>query len=154
MVRVDGGGPFHPAVSQYGGPEVRGRRAPRPSTRGFFGDVYLTFDAVGGTGAVDSGGQVIPNLPAGSIAVGVVVEPLIAWMWVGGLLIGVGGLLALCRADAAPADRPGVVASRRSSPRPRPRPTRRRTSRTVDSDGAAETPDEAAGRRSGSGGGS
>ena len=35
------------------------------------------------------------RLPAGSVAIGVVIEPLVAWLWAGGLLIGVGGLLAL-----------------------------------------------------------
>jgi hypothetical protein len=34
-------------------------------------------------------------LPKGSVAIGVVIEPLVAWLWAGGLLIGVGGLLAL-----------------------------------------------------------
>ena len=29
------------------------------------------------------------------MAIGVVIEPLVAWLWAGGLLIGVGGLLAL-----------------------------------------------------------
>src|SRR6202167_4180056 len=52
-------------------------------------DVYLTFDAVGGTGAA-SGAQVKGNLPAGSVLLGVTVEPLIAWLWIGGLLLGVG----------------------------------------------------------------
>ncbi len=42
-----------------------------------------------------SGSQAIDNLPPGSVAIGVVVEPLVAWLWAGGLLIGVGGLLAL-----------------------------------------------------------
>jgi hypothetical protein len=61
---------------------------------GFSGDVYLTFDAVGGLGST-SGNQAISNLPAGSVAIGVVIEPLVAWLWAGGLLIGIGGLLAL-----------------------------------------------------------
>ena len=42
-----------------------------------------------------SGNQAINNLPQGSVAIGVVIEPLVAWLWAGGLLIGVGGLLAL-----------------------------------------------------------
>jgi cytochrome c-type biogenesis protein CcmF len=93
LVKVDGGGVFHPAVTQFGGPnsEVVGTPA---IDSGLFGDVYLTFDAVGGSGPA-SGAVPIPNLAAGSIALGVVVEPLLAWMWVGGLLIGLGGLLAL-----------------------------------------------------------
>ncbi len=42
-----------------------------------------------------SGNSPVPNLPAGSVAIGVVVEPLLAWLWAGGLLVGLGGLLAL-----------------------------------------------------------
>jgi len=56
--------------------------------------VYLTFDQVGGDGDV-SGNVPIPNLPAGSVAIGVVIEPLLAWLWAGGLLIGLGGVMAL-----------------------------------------------------------
>jgi cytochrome c biogenesis factor len=61
---------------------------------GLTGDVYLTFDAVGGLGAT-SGNQAINNLPPGAVAIGVVIEPLVAWLWAGGLLIGLGGILAL-----------------------------------------------------------
>ncbi len=93
VIEVDGGGPFTPAVSKYDGPSSEAVGTPAIDS-GFFDDVYLTFDAVGGVGA-STGGQGIANLPAGSIAVTVVVEPLIAWMWVGGLIIGLGGLLAL-----------------------------------------------------------
>ena len=92
-VTVDGTGPYLPAISQFGGSQSVAVGTPAIDS-GFFGDVYLTFDAVGGTGRT-SGAQVIPNLPAGSIAVGVVVEPLLAWMWAGGFLIGLGGALAL-----------------------------------------------------------
>ena len=93
LVRVDGGGPFRPAVSQYGGPssEVVGTPA---IDSGFFGDVYLTWDATGRTGK-STGGNVVSTLPRTAIALGAIVEPLMAWMWVGGILIGVGGLLAM-----------------------------------------------------------
>jgi hypothetical protein len=50
-------------------------------------DVYVTFDAVGGNGAT-SGAQVQNNLPAGSVVLGVTVEPLLAWLWIGGLCSG------------------------------------------------------------------
>ncbi|HVX23505.1 MAG TPA: cytochrome c-type biogenesis CcmF C-terminal domain-containing protein [Acidimicrobiales bacterium] len=93
VVRVDGGGLFYPAVSQYGGPKSQAVGTPAIDS-GFFDDVYLTFDAIGGTGRV-TGGQVVANLPHNAIAVTVVVEPLIVWMWTGGLVIGLGGLLAL-----------------------------------------------------------
>jgi cytochrome c-type biogenesis protein CcmF len=93
QVRIDGGGIFRPAVTQFAGAnsEVVGTPA---IDSGFTGDVYLTFDAIGGTGPATAA-QEFPNLPKGAVAVGVVVEPLIAWMWAGGLLIGLGGLLAL-----------------------------------------------------------
>ncbi len=92
-IKVDGGGVFRPAVSQFGGPrsEVVGTPAIDSAAAG---DVYLTFDADGANGP-SSGASVVPGLPRDAIAVGVVVEPLLAWMWAGGLLIGLGGLLAL-----------------------------------------------------------
>ncbi|HEX4081696.1 MAG TPA: cytochrome c-type biogenesis CcmF C-terminal domain-containing protein, partial [Acidimicrobiales bacterium] len=93
VIRVDGGGRFYPAISRYGGPSSQVVGTPAIDS-GFFDDVYLTFDEAGGVGA-STGGQGIANLPAGSVAVTVVVEPLIAWMWAGGLIIGLGGLLAL-----------------------------------------------------------
>jgi cytochrome c-type biogenesis protein CcmF len=93
LVRVDGGGPFRPAVSQYGGPSSEAVGTPAIDS-GLFGDVYLTWDATGRTGKT-TGGSVVPTLPKTAIAVGAIVEPLIAWMWAGGLLIGLGGLLAM-----------------------------------------------------------
>jgi cytochrome c-type biogenesis protein CcmF len=91
VVKVDGG-VFTPATTSFGSAlSVVGTPA---IDSGLFDDVYLTFDAVGGLGAA-SGNQAINNLPKGSVAIGVVIEPLVAWLWAGGLLIGVGGLLAL-----------------------------------------------------------
>jgi cytochrome c-type biogenesis protein CcmF len=91
IVKVDGGA-FYPATTSFGSAlSVVGTPA---IDSGLFDDVYLTFDAVGGLGA-SSGNQAIDNLPKGSVAIGVVVEPLVAWLWAGGLLIGIGGVLAL-----------------------------------------------------------
>jgi cytochrome c-type biogenesis protein CcmF len=92
-VRVDGGGVFYPAVTQFAGTNSEAVGTPAIDS-GFTGDVYLTFDAIGGSGAATAA-QEFPNLPKGAVAIGVIVEPLIAWMWAGGLLIGLGGLLAL-----------------------------------------------------------
>jgi cytochrome c-type biogenesis protein CcmF len=92
LVRVDGGGVFTPAVTNFG--SALSEVGTPAIDSGFTGDVYLTFDAVGGLGA-SSGNQPIAHLPAGSVAIGVVIEPLLAWLWAGGLLIGVGGVLAL-----------------------------------------------------------
>jgi cytochrome c-type biogenesis protein CcmF len=91
LVKVDGA-VFTPATTSFGSAlSVVGTPA---IDSGFTGDVYLTFDAVGGLGST-SGNQAINNLPAGSVAIGVVIEPLVAWLWAGGLLIGIGGVLAL-----------------------------------------------------------
>jgi cytochrome c-type biogenesis protein CcmF len=91
VVKVDGG-VFTPATTSFGSAlSVVGTPA---IDSGLFDDVYLTFDAVGGLGSA-SGNQAINNLPRGSVAIGVVIEPLVAWLWAGGLLIGVGGVLAL-----------------------------------------------------------
>jgi cytochrome c-type biogenesis protein CcmF len=59
-------------------------------------DVYVTFDAVGGTGAT-SGAQVRSDLPAGSVLLGVTVEPLLSWLWIGGLVIGLGAAASFVR---------------------------------------------------------
>jgi len=91
LVKVDGG-VFAPATTSFG--SALSTVGTPAIDSGLFGDVYLTFDAVGGLGAT-SGNQAIANLPSGSVAIGVVIEPLVAWLWAGGLLIGLGGALAL-----------------------------------------------------------
>jgi cytochrome c-type biogenesis protein CcmF len=92
LVKVDGGGVFTPATTSFGGALATVGTPAIDS--GALGDVYLTFDQVGGLGDT-SGSSPVPNLPAGSVAIGVVVEPLLAWLWAGGLLVGLGGFLAL-----------------------------------------------------------
>jgi cytochrome c-type biogenesis protein CcmF len=59
-------------------------------------DVYVTFDAVGGNGET-SGAQVQSNLPAGSVVLGVTVEPLLSWLWIGGLVVGLGSGISFLR---------------------------------------------------------
>lgn len=59
-------------------------------------DVYVTFDAVGGEGST-SGAQVADDVPSGSVVLGVTVEPLLAWLWLGGLIIGLGSALSFFR---------------------------------------------------------
>ena len=96
---------FTPATTSFGSAlSVVGTPA---IDSGLFDDVYLTFDAVGGLGSA-SGNQAINNLPKGSVAIGVVIEPLVAWLWAGGLLIGVGGAARARSRVAAPGHRPGV----------------------------------------------
>jgi cytochrome c-type biogenesis protein CcmF len=119
VVRIDGGGLFYPAVSQYDGSASDGVLTPAIDS-GLFGDVYLSLSGIGGIGQ-STGASVVSNLPAGWVAITVVIEPLIAWMWAGGLLIGLGGLLALLpggrRRPTDPASSPApVVVTNRGEP--------------------------------------
>ncbi len=91
VVLVDGAR-FYPALTQYNGRADR-VETPAIDSSPLGDDVYLTPDQVG-AGAV-SGGQVVPGLRPGWIVLGVTVEPLVAWLWAGGILAGVGALLAL-----------------------------------------------------------
>ena len=78
-VRVDGGKVYAPAVHQFpfatqaiGSPSVKS---------GLRDDVYLTLAAP-------------PDHPGGTAVIGVIVQPLIIWLWIGGLLMAAGTALA------------------------------------------------------------
>jgi len=93
-VTVDGHA-LRPAVTTYHG--RNGQTVGTPAIDSNLArDVYVTFDAVGGNGST-SGAQVQDNLPAGSVVLGVTVEPLLAWLWLGGIMIGVGSALSFVR---------------------------------------------------------
>lgn len=95
VVRVNGSGPLYPAITTFTGREGQVVGTPAISSN-FWRDVYLTFDAVGGNGTA-SGAQVANDLPAGSVVLGVTVEPLLSWLWIGGLVIGGGSILSFSR---------------------------------------------------------
>ncbi len=80
VIFIDGQGPYYPSVSQFGtNPQVVGT----PSVRaGVVRDIYLTLDSP-------------PTKSSSSILLGVVIEPFVSWLWVGGGLMGLGGLVAL-----------------------------------------------------------
>ena len=92
VIKVDGAGEFKPGISQFAGRSSESVGSPAIDSS-VFGDVYLTFDAQGNQGGT-SGAQVSPGLAPGSIVIGVIVEPLLPWLWIGGVIIGIGGLLA------------------------------------------------------------
>ena len=109
-VSVDGH-PLRPAITTFHGRSAQPVGTPAIDSN-LLRDVYVTFDAVGGLGNA-SGAQVAQNLPAGSVLLGVTVEPLLSWLWIGGLLIGVGAALSFGRRrhveDAAVASEPVAV---------------------------------------------
>jgi cytochrome c-type biogenesis protein CcmF len=95
LVRVDGGQVFAPALSRY---PNGSQTIPTPSVDvGLREDVYLSF--------IDP-----PTSPGGSAVIGVVVEPLVSWLWLGGLLMAIGTVLALVpgrrRVPTAPVSEP------------------------------------------------
>ncbi len=79
LVTVDGHGPYRPAVSQFGpGTEAVGTPA---IDSGVFQDVYLTVDS-------------LPAGREGPVSIGVTVQPLVSWLWVGGGIVVLGAVLA------------------------------------------------------------
>src|SRR5579862_9148873 len=114
-VRVDGGKVYRPQISDYladpgggiGTPSVR-------STP--IDDVYLTIASA-------------PQAPGDPTVIGVTVQPLISWLWLGGALVAFGTLLALLpgrrRRPVLPASAPAHTSDRvPPPPEPAKRPAR------------------------------
>ena len=78
LLRVDGGAVFTPAISQFGsGTQAVGTPA---IDSGVTADIYLTINSIPDKG--------------GSWTFGVVVQPLVLWLWVGGALVVIGSILS------------------------------------------------------------
>jgi cytochrome c-type biogenesis protein CcmF len=78
-IRVDGDGVYEPALNEF--PRAT-QTIGTPSVRvGAVEDVYLTLVAA-------------PERPGGPVVLGVIIEPLASWLWVGGGIMGFGTLLA------------------------------------------------------------
>ncbi|MGA3148254.1 MAG: cytochrome c-type biogenesis CcmF C-terminal domain-containing protein [Acidimicrobiales bacterium] len=78
VLQVDHGGMFFPAISQFGsGTQAVGTPAIDSSWRD---DLYLTIDSIPSNG--------------GSWAFGVVEQPLVMWLWIGAVLVGIGSVLS------------------------------------------------------------
>jgi cytochrome c-type biogenesis protein CcmF len=79
LVVVNGHGPYRPAVSQYGAnTEPVGTPAIDSNV---WHDVYLTIDD-------------LPAAANGPVGIGVTVQPLVSWLWVGGAILVLGSVLA------------------------------------------------------------
>jgi cytochrome c-type biogenesis protein CcmF len=94
VVTVDGNS-LRPAITTFSGRTSQPVGTPAIDSN-LLRDVYVTFDAVGGNGTT-SGAQLASNLPAGSVLLGITVEPLLSWLWIGGLMVGVGSALSFSR---------------------------------------------------------
>jgi cytochrome c-type biogenesis protein CcmF len=94
LVSVDGHA-LRPAITTFNGRNAQVVGTPAIDSS-ILRDVYVTFDAVGGTGST-SGAQVQANIPLNAVVLGVTVEPLLSWLWVGGLIVGAGSALSLGR---------------------------------------------------------
>jgi cytochrome c-type biogenesis protein CcmF len=79
-VRIDGGQVYEPALNRF--PNAT-QTIGTPSVRtGFTEDVYLTLVAV-------------PEQPGDPAIIGVIVQPLVAWLWIGGGVMALGTALAI-----------------------------------------------------------
>ncbi len=92
-VRVDGGGVYRPGFTQFAGRASDPVGTPAIDSR-IIGDVYLELSGISTKGST-SAVQVAPGLKGNAIALDGDVEPLLPWLWAGGLVIGIGGLLAI-----------------------------------------------------------
>jgi cytochrome c-type biogenesis protein CcmF len=85
-VAVAGHGVLKPAVSSFGNDQDPVGTPALSSTP--FRDVYLTVDAL----PTAKNGDLVAN---GPVTIGVTIQPLVAWLWVGGFMLVVGSVLAL-----------------------------------------------------------
>jgi cytochrome c-type biogenesis protein CcmF len=80
LVRVDGGRVYEPEVNDY---QLSGETVPTPSVKsGPSEDIYLTL------------ANIPANAATGPATIGVIIEPLVSWLWVGGGVIVLGSALA------------------------------------------------------------
>ncbi|HZQ57536.1 MAG TPA: heme lyase CcmF/NrfE family subunit [Acidimicrobiales bacterium] len=80
-VRVDGGRVYSPQISNYQADPGGGIGTPSVRST-FFSDVYLTIASA-------------PQNPGDPTVIGVTVQPLIMWLWLGGALVAIGTVLAI-----------------------------------------------------------
>ncbi len=79
LVLVNGAGPYRPALSQFGAnTDPVGTPAIASNV---VHDVYLTIDS-------------LPANPKGAVGIGIIVQPLVVWLWVGGAILVLGSVLA------------------------------------------------------------
>ena len=101
-VRLDGGKVYSPQISNYQADPGGGIGTPSVRST-FFDDVYLTIASA-------------PQNPGDPTVIGVTVQPLIMWLWLGGGLVAIGTLLAIApgrrRRPVLPASAPAHLGER------------------------------------------
>ncbi len=101
-VRIDGGKVYSPQISDYQADPGGGIGTPSVRST-FFDDVYLTIASA-------------PQNPGDPTVIGVTVQPLIMWLWLGGGLVAIGTLLAIApgrrRRPVLPASAPAHLGER------------------------------------------
>jgi cytochrome c-type biogenesis protein CcmF len=104
-IRVDGGRVYSPQISDYQADPGGGIGTPSVRST-FVDDVYLTI-------------AVAPQNPGDPTVIGVTVQPLIMWLWIGGALVAVGTVLAIApgrrRRPVLPASAPAHTVDRPSA---------------------------------------
>ena len=109
-VEIDGDQVYEPALNIFNASaeQSSGQPIQTPSVRtGPIDDVYL----------------VLLSAPSGdSVSLRVIIQPLVAWLWAGGVLMAVGTVLAAWPGRRRRPDRSGVGAGRRPGVRPRRAP--------------------------------
>jgi cytochrome c-type biogenesis protein CcmF len=79
VVKIDGGGAYRPAITQFVG---GGTSVGTPSVRSTLAsDVYITLVTA-------------PAHPGDPATLGIIVQPLIMWLWIGGVVMALGTVLA------------------------------------------------------------
>jgi cytochrome c-type biogenesis protein CcmF len=80
LVVIDGGREFAPALTTYKG---RGSQVPTPSVQtGLDKDIYLTLGLPG------------PETASDPATITVSIKPMVVWLWIGGLFMAIGTVLA------------------------------------------------------------
>ncbi len=83
-ISINNGDIYAPAITRY---RAQGMVVPTPSVKsGLFRDIYLVVDEV-------------PEQTNGPIRLRAIIRPMVIWIWIGGLLMAVGSLLAVFRND-------------------------------------------------------
>lgn len=113
-VEVKGRGLMSPGVSRFG-TDPQGVGTPAISA-GWGSDVYVTFDGP-------------PRHPGGSALIGLIVQPMVSWLWIGAAIVALGTFLAAVPRrrsgsgeEAAGPARSGGAEQRRKDPVPAPAP--------------------------------